>query len=57
MQRNKDSITRITVTVIFSLIALFVVYPLIKVIIESVMPNGSFSLSEYKYIFEKEWLR
>ena len=53
MQRNKDSITRITVTVIFSLIALFVVYPLIKVIIESVMPNGSFSLSEYKYIFEK----
>jgi len=57
MKKNKDSITRITVAVIFSLIALFVVYPLIKVIIESVMPNGSFSLSEYKYIFEKEWLR
>lgn len=57
MQKNKDSITRITVLIIFTSIALFVLYPLIRVILESLRPDGYFSLSEYRYIFEKEWLR
>src|SRR5690554_5118718 len=57
MKTKKDNMTNITIFFVSILICLFVIYPLARVIYMSLNPDGYFSLSEYKYILSKNWLR
>jgi len=57
MESKSDGITKFTIFIIAVLISIFVIYPLYKVIVVSLTVDGSFSLSEYIYIFSKSWLR
>lgn len=57
METRKDPLVNITIMIVAALIGIFVVYPIVRVIIISLRPDGNFSLAEYKYILSKVWLR
>lgn len=57
MESKSDGITKFTIFIVAILILIFVIYPIYKVIVVSLTADGSFSFSEYIYIFSKPWLR
>ncbi len=57
METKSDGFTKVTIIIISLLIAIFVIYPIARVVLVSLTPDGSFSLEEYRYIFSKSWLR
>jgi iron(III) transport system permease protein len=54
---RQDPMLLFTLLIVGFLLVVFILFPLFKVLTLSVTGSGTFSLSEFRYIFEQWWLR
>ena len=54
---RQDPMLLFTLLIVGFLLVVFILFPLFKVLTLSVTGSGTFSLSEFRYIFEQWWLQ
>lgn len=52
-----DPVVTVTLVLIWASLAIFILYPIVKALLTSLIVNGRFSLEHYTYLLRQTWLR
>jgi len=56
-KKISDPVVTVTIGLIWAALALFILYPIVKALLTSIIVNGRLSLEHYSYLFRQAWLR
>lgn len=56
-KKIRDPIVTLSIVIIWALLGIFILYPIVKALLTSIILNGRISFEHYIYFFQQAWLR